>query len=110
MDRIKAIDEKYSAQGYQVIAINPNDPAKVPEDSFEAMKARASEKGFNFPYLFDDGQKSSCCPVLHDESEKLASLVLLDGLLLEGGRNSHADGFFLFGKHSCKAFSRHKMP
>ena len=56
-DRIKAIDEKYSARGYQVIAINPNDPEVVPDDSFESMKERASEKGFGFPYLFDDGQK-----------------------------------------------------
>lgn len=56
-DRIIALDKKYKSKGYPVIAINPNDPAAVPADSFEAMKTRASEKGFTFPYLFDDGQK-----------------------------------------------------
>jgi peroxiredoxin len=27
------------------------------EDSYEKMKERAKKKGFNFPYLFDEGQK-----------------------------------------------------
>ena len=56
-DRIIALDKKYSSKGYPVIAINPNDPAVSSGDSFEAMKIRAKEKGFTFPYLFDDGQK-----------------------------------------------------
>ncbi|MDP3452163.1 MAG: thioredoxin family protein [Bacteroidales bacterium] len=56
-DRIIALDKKYSALGYPVVAINPNDPAIEPKDSFELMIKRAKEKGFTFPYLFDDGQK-----------------------------------------------------
>src|SRR5690606_15377377 len=40
-DRIIALDKKYKALGYPVIAINPNDPAEQPEDSFEMMKERA---------------------------------------------------------------------
>ncbi len=56
-DRIIALNNKYAAKGYPVIAINPNDPKLVPDDSFEAMQVRAKEKGFTFPYLFDDGQK-----------------------------------------------------
>lgn len=56
-DRIIALDKKYTAKGYPVIAINPNNPAKQKDDSFELMKVRAKEKGFTFPYLFDDGQK-----------------------------------------------------
>lgn len=56
-DRINALDKKYKTQGFPVIAINPNDPEKQPEDSFELMKVRAKEKGFTFPYLFDAGQK-----------------------------------------------------
>lgn len=55
-DRIIELDKKYSAQGYQVIAINPNDPEVKEGDSPEAMVTRAKEKGFNFPYLFDAGQ------------------------------------------------------
>jgi len=56
-DRIIALDKKYKPLGYPVIAINPNDPSLAPEDSFEKMQVRAKEKGFTFPYLFDDGQK-----------------------------------------------------
>ncbi len=55
-DRIISLDKKYKEKGYPVIAINPNDPEIVPEDSFEYMKKRASEKGFTFPYLLDEGQ------------------------------------------------------
>ncbi len=56
-DRIIALDKKYKGLGYPVIAINPNNPRAYPEDSFENMKIRAKEKGFTFPYLYDDGQK-----------------------------------------------------
>ncbi|GAB4313140.1 MAG: thioredoxin family protein [Bacteroidales bacterium] len=56
-DRIIELDKKYAPLGYPVIAINPNDPEIQPEDSKEKMKVRAREKGFTFPYLFDEGQK-----------------------------------------------------
>lgn len=56
-DRIIALDAKYKEQGYPVIAINPNNPEMVEEDSFENMKIRAKEKGFTFPYLLDEGQR-----------------------------------------------------
>ena len=56
-DRINALAKKYKPEGYILLAINPNDPAVQPEDSFELMKVRAKEKGFAFPYLFDEGQK-----------------------------------------------------
>lgn len=56
-DRIIALQKKYKAKGYHVVAINPNDPKANPDDSFEKMQERAKEKGFNFWYLFDDGQK-----------------------------------------------------
>ena len=56
-DRIIALDKKYKDKGYPVIAINPNDPEVQPEDSFSNMKKRAAEKGFTFPYLFDESQE-----------------------------------------------------
>lgn len=56
-DRIIELDKNFKELGYPVIAINPNDPALQPQDSFEEMQVRAKEKGFTFPYLFDDGQK-----------------------------------------------------
>jgi peroxiredoxin len=55
-DRIISIEKKYKALGYPVIAISPNDPGIVPEDSYENMIARAKEKGYTFPYLIDETQ------------------------------------------------------
>lgn len=56
-NRIIALNSKYAAQGFPVIAISPNDPILEPADNFESMQVRAKEKGFNFPYLLDEGQK-----------------------------------------------------
>ena len=56
-DRIIALDAKYKDNGYPVIAINPNNPNSSSGDSYELMKKRAGEKGFTFPYLYDDVQK-----------------------------------------------------
>lgn len=56
-DRVIALAEWAKSKDFQLIAINPNDPAVVPDDSPDEMKTRAAEKKFGFPYLFDDGQK-----------------------------------------------------
>ncbi|MDH5773114.1 MAG: thioredoxin family protein [Rhodospirillaceae bacterium] len=42
--------------GIGVAAINSNDAAQYPEDSFERMQAVAKEKSYPFPYLFDETQ------------------------------------------------------
>jgi peroxiredoxin len=55
-DRIIAIDKKYKPMGYPVIAISSNDPALVADDSFDKMVERSKEKGYTFPYLFDETQ------------------------------------------------------
>ncbi len=56
-DRMVAIQRDYAAKGVQLLAINANDPTKYPEDDFPHMKQRAAEKGFNFPYLYDETQE-----------------------------------------------------
>ncbi|MDX2133307.1 MAG: thioredoxin family protein [Saprospiraceae bacterium] len=56
-DRIIELNKKYASLGYPVIAINPNDPVKQPDDSYEKMQVRAREKGFNFLYLYDETQE-----------------------------------------------------
>ncbi|MGB0455969.1 MAG: thioredoxin family protein [Flavobacteriaceae bacterium] len=55
-DRIEALNKKYAPMGYPVIAIMPNNTKIKPGDSLEAMKKRAIEKGFTFPYLIDREQ------------------------------------------------------
>ncbi len=56
-DRIEALNKKYASKGYPVIAIMPNNTEVKPGDNMDAMKIRAKEKGFTFPYLMDEGQK-----------------------------------------------------
>ncbi len=52
-DRIIALAKKYDGKA-DFVAINVN---TVEADSLPKMKDRAKEKGFNFPYLFDESQK-----------------------------------------------------
>ena len=47
----------YAPRGVRFVAVSSNDPAQYPEDSFESMAARAREKGYPFPYLFDETQE-----------------------------------------------------
>ena len=55
-DRVQGLNKKYADLGYPVIAIMPNNTTVKPGDNMEAMKTRAKEKGFTFPYLMDAGQ------------------------------------------------------
>jgi glutathione peroxidase-family protein len=57
--RIIELDNKYRSQGFPVVAINPNDAKKVPEDSYEEMIKRANELNFPFPYLHDETQQTA---------------------------------------------------
>jgi peroxiredoxin len=56
-DRLIDLHKKYAAKGYPVVAINPNDKDRAPDDSFEAMTVRAKEKNFPFAYLYDESQE-----------------------------------------------------
>lgn len=56
-DRVNQLAKKYKSKGYILLAINSNDPAVQPDDTYELMKERAKDKGYAFPYLVDDGQK-----------------------------------------------------
>jgi len=56
-ERIIALSKKYEPLGFPLVAINPNDPEREPEDSFENMQKLAKEKNYPFPYLIDETQK-----------------------------------------------------
>jgi peroxiredoxin len=51
--RIVDLNTKYAPLGYPVVAINPNDPAVAPGDSYAAMQT----KKYAFPYLVDESQQ-----------------------------------------------------
>jgi peroxiredoxin len=55
--RIIDLHTEFSGQGFPVIAINSNDPALSPGDSFEEMLKIATEKNYPFEYLFDESQE-----------------------------------------------------
>lgn len=78
-DRLIEVQRDYADKGVQLVAINPNDADAYPDDSFEKMKERAAEKGFNFPYLRDESQEvaraydAACTPdiFVFDRERKL---------------------------------------
>lgn len=55
-DRLMALERRYAGLGFPVLAIMPNDPAAYEDDSFENMKVRARDKGYPFPYAYDETQ------------------------------------------------------
>lgn len=57
--RIIDLHKAYTAKGYDVVAINSNDPAVVPDDSFAKMVEQSKKKKYPFPYLFDETQETA---------------------------------------------------
>lgn len=56
-DRLLAVASEYQHHGVRFLAINSNDAAQKPADSFENMKARVAEKPWPMPYLRDESQE-----------------------------------------------------
>jgi peroxiredoxin len=54
--RMIALQREFGDRGFKLVAISSNDADNHPEDSFEAMKERAAQQGFNFDYLYDESQ------------------------------------------------------
>jgi peroxiredoxin len=55
--RLQELHAKYAPKGYPVVAINANDPAVSPGDSYEKMKETAAKLNYKFDYLFDETQE-----------------------------------------------------
>lgn len=55
--RIIDLHNKYAAKGFPVVAINPNDKTRAPEDSYENMVIRAKDKKYPFAYVYDESQE-----------------------------------------------------
>ena len=77
-DRMIQIQRDYADRDVVLLAINSNDEANYPEDSFEKMIQRARDKGYSFPYLRDKDQS-----VAHAfGAEVTPHVFLLDGDLV----------------------------
>lgn len=84
---IQRVAMDYMPQGVAVVGINSNDASKHPGDSPEQMVHEAEQRGYPFPYLFDEDQAvakaygASCTPdfFLFDKNQQLAYRGQLDG-------------------------------
>ena len=78
--------DDYHARGIAVIGISSNDIVAHPDDSPEMMKQEALERGYHFPYLYDETQQvavayhAACTPdfYLFDANMHLAYRGQLD--------------------------------
>ena len=57
LDRIIRDARDLEEHGIGAVAISANDPEAYPQDGFDHMRRIAAEKGFPFPYLFDETQE-----------------------------------------------------
>jgi thiol-disulfide isomerase/thioredoxin len=67
-DRMIQLTKDYRSKNVGVVAINPNDPSAIRldelgytdmSDTYAEMKLRATQKKFNFPYLYDGATQST---------------------------------------------------
>ena len=56
-DELAAIGREYMPKGIGMVAINSNDVAAHPADSPEQMVHESEQRGYPFPYLFDETQE-----------------------------------------------------
>jgi peroxiredoxin len=78
-NQLARFTSEYMAKGVAVVGINSNDVANYPADSPEQMVAEAEQRGYQFPYLYDETQKvakayrAACTPdfYLFDRDQQL---------------------------------------
>lgn len=58
-DELANIGREYLPKGIGVAAINANDAANYPADAPEKMAEEAEQRGYPFPYLFDESQETA---------------------------------------------------
>lgn len=70
---------KYLQKGVAVVGINANDAERYPEDSPAQMRREVRDRGYRFPYLYDEAQlvahayHAACTPdfFLYDRDRRL---------------------------------------
>lgn len=92
-DHLAQLAGEYMQRGVAVVGISSNDVANYPADSPEQMVAEAEERGYAFPYLYDETQEvaqayqAACTPdfFLFDGDKKLAYRGQLDSSRPDSG-------------------------
>jgi peroxiredoxin len=93
-DRYIQLQREYEGQSVQIVGICSNDPINYPEDNFENLKRRWTQKDYRFPYLHDAEQtvarafKAVCTPefFVYGPDRKLA----YHGRLDDNWQNPHS--------------------
>jgi thiol-disulfide isomerase/thioredoxin len=84
--RLVELEKDYRDRAFRFVVISVNDAVSYPEDSFDGMKKRAAERGYAFPYLYNEDQTTAralgamCTPDLYvfDDERRLAYHGRLD--------------------------------
>ena len=92
-DRLITLGQDLKKHGINVVGICSNDGVSYPDDSFENLKKRATEKNYPFTYLHDETQSAArafgavCTPDFfgYDNNGKLAYRGRLDDSWKEPG-------------------------
>ena len=79
--------KRYQGKGLAVVGISSNDVEGFPQDGPELMAREAEERGYTFPYLFDETQSvakaytAACTPdfFLFDDERRLVYRGQFDG-------------------------------
>lgn len=90
---LQQVAAEYQQRGVAVIGINSNDVSKYPQDSPEQMIHEMEERGYTFPYLFDEDQtvakayRAACTPdfFLFDGQHRLVYRGQFDSSRPESG-------------------------
>lgn len=85
-DELARLGRDYSPEAVSIVAINSNDVTAQPADHPEKMREEAAASGYEFPYVFDESQKTAkayraaCTPdfFLFDADKKLVYRGQLD--------------------------------
>lgn len=78
-DAFAQLASEYQQRGVAVVGISSNDVGNYPQDSPEQMVHEAEQRGYTFPYLFDETQevaqayRAACTPDFYvfDKDQKL---------------------------------------
>jgi peroxiredoxin len=92
-DELARFAHEYQAKGAAIVGISSNDVAAHPADSPERMVAEAEQRGYVFPYLYDETQevakayRAACTPdfFVFDQQRKLVYRGQFDDSRPESG-------------------------
>ena len=93
-DALAQLAREYQAKGAAVVGISSNNAEKYPADSPEQMVAEAENRGYTFPYLYDETQevakayRAACTPDFYvfDGKQKLVYRGQMDDSRPDSGK------------------------